>query len=143
MSRFPIQYEAELNRSGTDPMTLTAGQRPTLVAGPPPEFGGTDTWWSPEHLLVAAAASCMTATYYAMAERIGLHVVTFRCKARGVLDKSEGGISFTAVELDVDVHVAQGDVTRARKLLDDAKARCFVANSLRAPVSLVAQVSPT
>lgn len=142
MSRFPIPYEVELDRSGTAPMALTAGQRPVLVAGPPPEFGGTDTWWSPEHLLVAATASCMTATYYAMAERIGLHVVAFKCKGRGVLDKSEGGVSFTAIELDVELMVAQGDVTRARKLLDDAKARCFVASSLRAPVSLVAQVSP-
>jgi len=141
MSRFPIEYEIELAKSGSDPAALTSGHRPRVLTGPPPEFGGTDTWWSPEHLLVAAAASCMTATFYSMAERVGMHVGTFRCRGKGILDRSDKTIAFTSIVLAVDVTVAQGDVTRARALLDDAKARCFVANSLRATVELIAEVS--
>ncbi len=72
MSRFPIEYEVELSRTGSEPAALSSGHRPRVVTGPPPEFGGNDTWWSPEHLLVAAAASCMTATFYSMAERVGM-----------------------------------------------------------------------
>ena len=32
-----------------------AGPRPASIeAGAPPEFGGQDSWWSPEHLLLSA-----------------------------------------------------------------------------------------
>src|SRR5688572_5492754 len=50
-----------------DPETGTglgrSGNRMPLVFGPPPEFGGTEATWSPEHLLAAAVSSCYTNTF--------------------------------------------------------------------------------
>jgi organic hydroperoxide reductase OsmC/OhrA len=86
-------------------------------------------------------ASCTTATFCALAQRAGVEVLSLRCRAKGVLDRAGRTVGFTSVELAVSLRVAQDDVARARTLLDDAKHRCFVTNSLRCPVDLVADVA--
>ena len=141
MPRFPIEYAVELNKNDGNPMEVSAAHRPRLVVGPPPEFGGSDVWWSPEHLLVAALSSCMTATFTALADRAGLQVGTYRCQARGILDRVDGQIAFAAMHLEVEITVLGDDVERTRALVDEAKTRCFVAGSLRCPVNLTATVT--
>jgi organic hydroperoxide reductase OsmC/OhrA len=139
--RFPITYEVELHKVDGEPMELSSGNRPHIVAGPPVEFGGGDAWWSPEHLLVSAAAGCFTATFLSLAQRAELRVGSVRCRADGVLDRVSGGtIGFVSIRLAVVAHVLAGDVARTRAVLEDAKKHCFVANSLRCPVELAAEV---
>lgn len=82
MPRFPIEYAIEVHKNDGSPMELAAGHRPRLIVGPPPEFDGSDVWWSPEHLLVSALASCMTATFYAAAAHATLRIGAYRCRAR-------------------------------------------------------------
>jgi organic hydroperoxide reductase OsmC/OhrA len=141
MPHFPIEYEVSLQRSPSGSMELHAGDRPTLTIGPPPDFGGSDTWWSPEHLLVSAAAACFATTFFAAAKRGGLLVGELRCRATGVLARTSDAIAFTSIDLAVHVHVASDDVDRTRRMLDETKERCFVARSLRCPVSLSVEVS--
>jgi uncharacterized OsmC-like protein len=141
MSRFPLEYAVELHKTDGAPMELSAPHRPRIIVGPPPEFGGTDTWWSPEHLLVSALAGCMTATFFAGAERVRVPVGKYRCRANGVLDHIDGRVAFTEMNLAVDVTVVTGDVDRVRRLLEEAKERCFVANTLRCPVTLTVEVA--
>ena len=138
--KFPLAYEIELTKSNGEPIALASGRRPVLTVTPPPDFGGTDAQWSPEHLLVSALAACFTTTFVAIAERAKVHIGAIRCKATGMLDRVGGAIAFAAMELAVEVRVVGDDVARTRLLLDDAKARCFVANSLRCPVDLVVNV---
>lgn len=140
MARFPLEYDVELERGTSSPQEIHAGNRPPILAGPPPEFGGSDGWWSPEHLLVSATSACFTATFFAIAERAHLSVGAYDCRAKGVLDRTESGPAFTSIRLSVRVKVAAQDAQRARDLLGDAKARCFVANSLRCPVDLTVEV---
>ena len=47
---------------------------PAVTVASPPEFGGPGGLWSPEHLFVAALASCYMTTYLAIAERSRLEV---------------------------------------------------------------------
>ena len=51
----PHHYRVHLVQEG-DGAVLTDGMKPAIVGGPPPQFGGFADWWSPEHLLVAAAS---------------------------------------------------------------------------------------
>jgi organic hydroperoxide reductase OsmC/OhrA len=124
---FPLTYEV-----GADAGVLLAGSRPPLAFGPPPEFGGDAHLWSPEHLLVSAAASCFLETFHAMAKKAQLAFGDPKCRATGTLERT----GFSVIELFVELSVADVDVERARKLLIDAKSRCFVANSLKCPVEL-------
>jgi peroxiredoxin-like protein len=122
-------------------MEIQAGHRPVISVGPPPEFGGRDTWWSPEHLLVSATATCFVATFVAMAERANLRVGRIQCHATGSLDRTKDGIAFTSVDLALVLSVLTDETDRARKLVDEAKRHCFVAKSLRCPVEVTAEVT--
>lgn len=138
--RFPIEYGVELEKGATAPFRLHAAHRPEIAAGPPPEFGGGDVWWSPEHLLVAATVSCYAATLLAGLERAALHVGTLRLVGRGILSRASEGVMFSSISLAVELHVVAGDVARTRSIIDQAKSQCFVARSLRCPVEVVADV---
>lgn len=141
MPRFPIEYAIELHKNDGGPMEVSAAHRPHLVVGPPPEFGGSDALWSPEHLLVAALASCMTSTFTALADRAAVRVGSYKCQAHGILDRVEGRIAFASMHLAVEIRVLGDDVERTRALVEDAKSHCFVAASLRCPVVLTATVT--
>jgi len=138
--KFPLTYEVELVKTDGEPIALAAGRRPIVTVTPPPEWGGGDAQWSPEHLLVSALAACFTTTFVAVAEHAKVHVGAIRCKAMGILDHVGGVIAFASMELAVEVRVLGDDVARTHLLLEDAKARCFVANSLRCHVELVTNV---
>lgn len=124
---FPLGFEID-----ADAGVLLSGARPPIAFGPPPEFGGDAHLWTPEHLLISAAAACYLETFHAMARKARLPYGHPKCRAKGLLER-EG---FTSIELFVELTVAAADVPRAQKLLVDAKARCFVANSLKCPVEL-------
>lgn len=49
---------------------MTSSPRPTTFRSStlPPEFGGPERTWSPEHLFVAAVSSCLMTTFRAIAE---------------------------------------------------------------------------
>jgi len=120
---------------------LSANPRPSIPAGAPPQFGGTDNVWSPEELLVAAVLLCLKTTFDAYARRDSLDVRDWRGTGTGVLEKSPTGPAFTSVQLRVEVKVGPGDEERARKLLDTAEHHCIIANAIKAPVQLEASVS--
>jgi organic hydroperoxide reductase OsmC/OhrA len=141
MPRFPLEYGVELHKNDGEPMELSSGNRPRLITGPPFELGGSDAWWSPEHLLVSAVASCMSATFFALATRAKIHVGAYRCRANGVIDRIDGHVAFTSVHLAIDVRALADDVQRTRNVIEEAKKHCFVATSLRCPVDIVANVT--
>lgn len=137
----PHIYESGLSWKQGASGTATAGSRAPLTVAPPPQWGGTDEHWSPEHLLLAAAASCLMTTFVAVAAKSKLAFSAYEAKATGTLDKTERGIVFTGIRLSVSLRVAAGDEERARRLLDTAKKHCIVANSLNVPVVLEAAVT--
>lgn len=138
-----MEYDVALEKSDGKPMEVHSALRPRLLVGAPADLGGSDVWWSPEHLLVAALATCLTATFSALAERAELHFGEVRCRARGTLDRKEGHIAFSSMHVAMEITVLARDVERTRAVAEDAKNRCFVAGSLRCPIELVVDVKAT
>ncbi len=120
---------------------IEAPPRAPIEGGPPPDFGGTDTRWSPEHLLVAAAGLCFIATLESFAMRRSVPILDLACRSEGSVERTPRGLAFTSVSLHVAATAAKGQVGVLRDLLQEAKQHCLVANSLSCPVSLVAEVS--
>lgn len=133
---FPHRYAVTLDHD-----TLAAGPRPPVPVGPPPEFGGDDTVWGPEHLLVGAALACLKTTFdaYARRERIAVHA--WRGTATGVLAKGREGPVFTTLELEVELVTDPGDEARARAVLDTAERSCIVSRALSAPVHVTSKIT--
>ncbi len=108
----------------------------------PPEFGGTEGFWTPEHLLVLAANSCLMSTLLALAEHNRLTLVGYRADAEGKLEKIPGqGYRFTEIVIRPLITVqSEDDLPLAEELLAKAEKFCIVANALSVPVRVDARV---
>jgi organic hydroperoxide reductase OsmC/OhrA len=133
---FPHRYEVALAWPGRGAALLHADARPVITGGAPPEFGGRDSFWSPEHLLLSSLSLCLMTTFESVVAKAGLDVLRYGCRAEGVLDRTAGGLGFTSLGLHVDVEVAPEDVGRVSRLVETAKKHCIVANALKPLVTL-------
>jgi len=130
-------YEVGIEWTGLRGGRLAAEGLPALDVSAPPEFAGEAGKWTPEHLLAAASASCLTATFLAIAEISKLEVEFFRLKAHAKLEKIPGeGYRFTAVTLVPEIGIAEEDLEKAQRVLSKAEKNCFVNRSLRATVQV-------
>jgi organic hydroperoxide reductase OsmC/OhrA len=136
----PHRYVVALEGTTDDTAWLAAPPRPLLLGGPPPEFGGQDTQWSPEHLLLGSVSLCLATTFRALAKREGLAIRAYAGQAEGVLDRTPDGLAFTSLTLQVELCVDAEDVARAEQLLRRAKKQCLIGNSLKAPIGLEVSV---
>lgn len=138
---FPHRYETSLKLESDRHGIISAAGLPSLVGGPPTQFGGKEGWWSPEHLLLSSANLCLMTTFLAIAEKSHLSVGGYESRAEGILDKTPEGIVFTRITLRVSVKVGDPDKEKAERLLQTAKKYCIVSNSLKNPITLEATVS--
>jgi organic hydroperoxide reductase OsmC/OhrA len=136
----PHRYDVSVAWEREAGLHLDAPPRPTIVGGPPPEFGGRAEQWSPEHLLLSSLGLCLHATFEAFARREKLGVLAYSGRIEGVLDKTPGGLAFTSLTQHVELRVDAGDVDKAARLIESAKRHCIVSNSLKPPVELVVSV---
>ena len=143
MEPYPHLYRVQATSQATE-RTVTVGSEgvPTLTTAPPAQFGGPGDRWSPEGLLVAAAADCFVLTFRALAAGAKLQWKHLTCDAEGVLDRREGRVRFTELRLHARLVVGDGvDAERARRLLDKAESACLITNSLSLRATLAAEVT--
>jgi peroxiredoxin-like protein len=107
----------------------------------PPEFGGEAGHWTPEHMLMAAVASCYVATFSAIAQNSKYEFLDLEVAVEGLLVKEEKGWRF--VEIIIRPKLAISDAAREERgirLLQKAERGCLIARSLSAKISLEALV---
>ncbi len=123
----PYLFETELVcDEGTVRLKSAFGPEITLEA--PPEFGGSGRYMSPEDLFVASLSSCLCLTFHELAERAGLRILDYRCRAIGRLEGDGVSQRFTRVDLYPRIQV-DGSVQRTEQVLGQAKLRCLVGRS--------------
>lgn len=115
---------------------------PEVPASAAPGFKGGTGCVDPEEALVAAASSCHMLTFLAIAARKKLIVADYRDDALGHLEKdAEGRLAITRIELRPQIAFAPGSEVSAedlRRLHESAHRNCFIANSIRATVTVAA-----
>ena len=137
MKDFPHHYSVQASAGAEADVPLTAVGIPALATASPAEFGGPGDRWSPETLLVGAAADCFAITFRGVARASGLTWTALTCEVAGTLDRVDGALRFTTI--DVHARLAVPDDTSdalARRVLDKAKRSCLITNSLTADVQL-------
>ena len=131
-------YVVELTSTGAK--TGIAGASPDglpdLDVASPPEFGGPEGVWSPEHMFVAALATCLMTTFRAIAEASGLEIADYRDTATGHLRRGDGRTySFETVTLHPQITISDPTkVDRAVRLIHKADAACLVSHSVASEV---------
>lgn len=113
--------------------------RPDLTFTPPSEFGGGDTEWNPELMLVSAVEACMLLTTLSVAQRQKIGLKAYSSEAVGHMEKTPEGLRFTRIEVAVHLAVnASEDVEKAVKSVHIAEKYCPVSNAVKCPVVVTA-----
>ncbi len=140
---FPHHHEVDLRWEADRQGTLSADHRPSLIGGPPTQFGGRDDCWSPEHLLMAAAELCLMTTFLTLAKHDRIEIAGYHSHAKGTVDKTPEGTAFSFIAVDVEIRAHAKDLAAAADVLQRAKAQSVVSKSLRRPVELRVRLTAT
>jgi organic hydroperoxide reductase OsmC/OhrA len=108
----------------------------------PPEFrGGLAGHWSPEDLLVTAAASCFVLTLAAVAERSEAPLLDATVSATGHMTRRDDGrFGFTVIEIDAALETIPGGEEAVRSAAKAAENRCLISQALDVPVHVAVDV---
>jgi organic hydroperoxide reductase OsmC/OhrA len=119
---------------------LSAAEKPSIIVGSPPEFRGEPNVWAPEELLVGSVNTCMMLTFLSMTQARGLIPVEYESEVEGLLENVEGKYRITEVTVRPRVTVRnEAELERARAIMDGTEAQCFISNSLKANVQVIAE----
>ncbi|MBN8431703.1 OsmC family protein [Microbulbifer salipaludis] len=142
MDAFPHHYKVTARAPTEGNVTLSAEGVPDLPSAAPTQFDGPGDQWSPEDLLVAAVSDCFILTFRAIAKHSKLDWTSLECTTTGTLDKDGRTTCFTAFAIEATLVVPEGtDTDKAQRLLEKSEQGCLVTNSLKAEVSLSAEVT--
>jgi peroxiredoxin-like protein len=138
MSIGPYYYETNVTWQGRRRGEAQVSGLPSITTSAPPEFDGEPGYWTPEHLFVAAVETCLMTTFFAVADKSKLNVISYRSVSIAKLDSVEGeGLRFTNLTVRPVIEVRrQEDRDKVARLLEKAERHCFVGNALRVRVQV-------
>ena len=100
----------------------------------PPEFGGVESRWTPESLLLCAIAGCYTTTFRAIAEHSKFEYSDLEVQVEGTIEKVESGYAFTEIVIRPKLSVANDeDQAHGSRLLQKVQTLCLVSRALSVP----------
>jgi organic hydroperoxide reductase OsmC/OhrA len=129
---------------GRDHEITVVGKSPAIPGSSDPHFRGDGTRYNPEDLLVASVSACHMLSYLHVCAVNGIVVTSYEDEATGVMvETPNGGGSITSVTLRPRVTItATSDAAKALALHHQAHELCFIANSVRFPISCVPLITP-
>jgi len=127
-------YELHLDGTGAKTGVLVdpSAALPAMDVASPPEFGGPEGVWSPEHLFVGAVSACLMTTFRTIASLSKLDVVDYSDDATGALVRADDGL-YRMERVTLRPHVVIGpdaSPERAQRLLEKADRACLVSRSV-------------
>ena len=133
MHELPHYYSATVEAHPQGVLNAFTDHLPVLKVDAPKQFEGPGDQWSPEELLMAAAANCFVLSFRTVAELAKFEWLSIQCESTGELDKVERSMMFTSIKTSVRLLVSD-PVTKAKgeMLLRKAEKICIVSNSLTA-----------
>jgi len=135
-----FRYNANTVWSSARRGTLSASGKPNIVVGSPPEFKGEPNIWAPEELLVGSVNTCMMLTFLTLAQAKGLTPVGYESEADGLLENIEGKYRITKITVQPLVSLkGKAELELAREIMENVEAQCFISNSIKSKVTLVAE----
>ncbi len=116
-----------------------------VAASSPAAYGGDDTRYNPEELLLMSLSECHMLTYLAIAAKKQMTIVRYEDRATGHLGVGEfglaGKISMQQVTLHPRITVASAtNLDEARAIHTKAHANCFIANSVNFPLTIESEI---
>ena len=131
----PIIFATDLHWSGDKLGIVSSASLKSFSVSAPPEFGGPDGEWSPEHLFLSSITSCFMSTYLVFVNKMKIENTGFECTATGQVEIVDGKYKFTYIHIYPKAFVSNdADVERAKVALEKTKKYCLISNSVNAEI---------
>lgn len=131
---YQVRATSSTLRSGK---AVAVGIDPPILFSAPPEFKGQAGQWTPEHLLVAAVASCFVSTFSGMAFNSKLDFLFLELETEGILAEDQSGWRFREFVIRPRLTIEQAEQKGLGiRLLHKAKDNCLIGRSLTCPIIL-------
>jgi len=135
--KFTYHVSAQFHQHDRSIVELEHGAPRTIHFSAPPEFGGEPGFWTPEHFLIAALASCFVATFKGVARNSNLEYQGIEVGVEGILEKDVQGLRFTKLIVrPVAIIFEEQERERTEHLLEKVQRICLVAHSLSGTIEL-------
>jgi organic hydroperoxide reductase OsmC/OhrA len=112
-----------------------------IPASAAPVYLGAPEFVDPEEAFVAAVSSCHMLTFLAICARKGIVVNRYTDRAVGYLEKNRAGRrAITHVELspEIEFEATRPDDAEVEKMHHLSHEQCFIANSIKTHVTVLA-----
>jgi organic hydroperoxide reductase OsmC/OhrA len=107
----------------------------------PPEFGGLEGRWTPEDLLLGAAAGCFTTTFHSIARSSKFDYIDLEVEAETTVQKAETGYTFNDITIRAHLTVPGEEVRdQALRILEKTRDLCLISRALATRPKLEMQV---
>jgi organic hydroperoxide reductase OsmC/OhrA len=135
-------FPVSVHWQGPQLVHLEAPDVDEILVAVPPEFRGPGGHWSPEQLLVGAAASGFAVTFAVLARQreIPIHALTVTGTGH-VGHRDDGRLGFVAIELTARIRTEADFVAAARHTASWARDASLVTASLDVPVHVAPVVT--
>ena len=131
----PIIFTTELYWSGDKAGIVSSPSLKSFSVSTPPEFGGPEGEWSPEHLFLSSITSCFMSTYLTFVNKMKIENTGFECTATGQVEIVDGKYKFTYIHIYPKAFVGNNaDVERAQVAMEKTKKYCLISNSVNAEI---------
>ena len=112
-SNKPLIFTTDLHWAGDKIGMVSSPSLKSLSVSTPPEFGGPEGEWSPEHLFLSSITSCFMSTYLSFVNKMKIENTGFECTATGQVELVDGKYKFTYIHIYPKAFV--GNDNRHRK----------------------------
>ena len=134
-SNKPIIFTTELYWSNDKVGIVGSPSLKSFSVSTPPEFGGPEGEWSPEHLFLSSITSCFMSTYLSFVNKMKIENTGFECTATGQVEIVDGKYKFTYIHIYPKAFVGNdADVERAKVAMEKTKKYCLISNSVNAEI---------
>lgn len=132
----PLIFTTDLYWSnGSCGIVSSPSVKQSVSVAAPPEFGGPENEWSPEHLFLSSVTSCFMSTYLVFVKKMKFENAGFECTGTGQVEIVEGKYKFTFIHIYPKAYVAnEDDMEKAQMAMEKAKKYCLISNSINAEI---------
>ena len=131
----PIIFTTDLHWFNDRLGVVSSPSLKSLPVSTPPEFGGPEGEWSPEHLFLSSITSCFMSTYLVFVNKMKIENTGFECTATGQVEIVDSKYKFTYIHIYPKAFVGNdADVEKAKVAMEKTKKYCLISNSVNAEI---------
>ena len=139
-NRAEITWEGNL-MEGQGRLKVDSGAFPELTLTFAARTEGREKQTNPEELIAAAHATCYAMVLANMLNQNGTAATRLNVAARSTLDRVEGGLKITAMQLTVRGNVPNLNAADFERIAAEGEQKCPVSNALRGNVEITVDAS--